>query len=287
MESMTRESVKRKGKRKIIDKHLLYSAAVQSVEADLDFFRGVYRRRRGRHFKLFREDFCGTAALACEFVRRGKDHRAWGVDLDRKTIDWGIKRYVPKLGAASERLELLCQDVLDGSSPAVDVVAALNFSYCTFKQRSILRDYFTKVRSSLRPGGMFFVDIFGGMEAICELEEDREVESCKAFDGTLIPDFTYIWEQVSYNPIDHNILCRIHFELEDGTEIRRAFTYDWRLWTIPEIREIMTEAGFESSDVYVEGWDEDDDDSDGVFRKRKRFENQDGWVAYVLGIVPE
>ena len=81
--------------------------------------------------------------------------------------------------------------------------------------------------------------------------------------------------------------CRIHFELEDGTTIRKAFSYDWRLWTIPEIRELMVEAGFEETDVYVEGWDEDEDDSDGVFRKRKQFENQSGWVAYVVGVVPD
>jgi len=266
----------KKRKKTIRDKHILYSAAVQSVDADMDFFRGVYRRKRGRHFKLFREDFCGTAALACEFISRGKEHRAWGVDLDRGTLDWGIEHYVPKLGDAADRLELLCQNVLEPSSPPVDVVAALNFSFCTFKQRSVLREYFAKVRASLLPGGMFFVDIFGGTEA-----------SCKAFDGTVVPDFTYIWEQVSYNPIDNHILCRIHFELEDGTRINRAFTYDWRLWTIPEIRELMAEAGFEATDVYVEGWDEDEDDSDGVFRKRKQFENQDGWVAYVVGVVPE
>ena len=36
-----------------------------------------------------------------------------------------------------------------------------------------------------------------------------------------------------------------------------------------------------------EGWDEEEDDSDGVFRKRKRFENQNGWVAYVVGVVPD
>jgi SAM-dependent methyltransferase len=276
-----------KRKKTILDKHILYSAAVQSVDADLDFFRGVYRRRRGRHFKLFREDFCGTAALACEFISRGKDHRAWGVDLDRKTLDWGIEHYHPKLGKAADRLELLCQNVLEPSSPPVDVVAALNFSFCTFKTRDVLRDYFAKVRASLLPGGMFFLDIFGGTEAICELEEDREVDSCKAFDGTVVPDFTYIWEQVSYNPINNHIVCRIHFELEDGTRINRAFTYDWRLWTIAEIRELMAEAGFEESDVYVEGWDDEDDESDGVFRKRKQFENQNGWVAYVVGVVPE
>ncbi len=48
------------------------------------------------------------------------------------------------------------------------------------------------------------------------------------------------------------------------------------------MRELLLEAGFVSTDVYVEGWDDDDDESDGVFRKRSYFENQEGWVAYVV-----
>ena len=51
----------------------------------------------------------------------------------------------------------------------------------------------------------------------------------------------------------------------------------------PELREILEEAGFAGSEVYVEGWDEESDDTDGIFRRRKRFENQAGWVAYVVG----
>jgi SAM-dependent methyltransferase len=262
---------------------VLYSAAVQSVEADLDFFRRVYKRKHGKPFRSLREDFCGTAMLACDWVRRGKKNRAWGIDLDRPTLDWGIGQYVSKLGPAAERLELLCEDVLEAQTPPVDLVAALNFSYCVFKQRSQLRDYFRKVRSALAPGGILVLDIFGGTEAVCEEIEERRIDACKGFDGKKIPAFTYVWEQASFNPVDHHIVCHIHFRLPGGRKMKRAFTYDWRLWTIPELREILEEAGFAGSEVYVEGWDEESDDTDGIFRRRKRFENQAGWVAYVVG----
>ena len=33
------------------------------------------------------------------------------------------------------------------------------------------------------------------------------------------------------------------------------------------------------------GWDDEEDDTDGIFRKRTYFENQAGWVAYVVGLV--
>jgi SAM-dependent methyltransferase len=266
------------------DKFLLYSAAVQSVDADIDFFRRIYRRKRGKHFRTLREDFCGTAALACDWVRRNKEHRAWGIDLDKKTLEWGRKRYVSSLGPAAERIELLNRNVLEVDSPKVDIVAALNFSYCVFKTREQLRDYFRVARRSLAPGGMFFVDIFGGTEAICEDRESRKITTSEAFDGTKVPTFKYIWDQARFNPVDHHILCYIHFKLADGTRIKRAFTYDWRLWTLPEIQELMLDAGFAGTEVYTEGWDEEADDTDGIFRRRKRFENQDGWVAYVVGL---
>jgi len=279
---------RKKGRKKtplVRDKHLLYTASVQSVEADLDFFSRVYRRKRGEPFRLLREDFCGTAVLACEWVRRGKHNRAVGVDLDSATLDWGLERYVPRLGRAADRLELVCDDVLNVTRPRVDLVAALNFSFCIFKTREELGRYFRLVRRSLRTEGMFVLDIFGGLDACVEDKENRRIPASDAFDGSRVPAFTYVWEQASYNPVDHHIVCHIHFKLRDGTKIRRAFTYDWRLWTLPELQEILLQSGFSEAEVYVEGWDEEEDDTDGIFRRRKRFENQSGWVAYVVGSV--
>jgi len=276
---------KRKSTKPIVrDRHLLYSASVQSAEADLDFFQRVYKRKRGKSFTTLREDFCGTALLACEFVKRNRRNRAIGIDLDRPTLDWGRKRYVPVLGKHADRLNLVEGDVLDPGHPKADVVAALNFSYNVFKTRDPLRDYFRAVRKAMVPGGIFFLDAFGGTGAMEEDEEDRKIPSSTAFDGTRVPKFTYVWEQAAFNPVNHDILCHIHFKLGDGTRIRRAFTYDWRFWTLPELQEVLIEAGFKATEVYVEGWDDEDDDTDGIFRRRKRFENQTGWVAYVVGL---
>ncbi len=284
-----KEKDKKKKKRKqakevVRDRHLLYSASVQSADADLDFFQRVYKRKRGKRFTTLREDFCGTALLACEFVKRGPRNRAIGIDLDRPTLDWGRGRYLPALGKAAERLTLIEGNVLDPGHPKAEVVAALNFSYSVFKTRDPLRGYFAAVRKALLPGGLFFLDAFGGTEAMDEDEEDRKIPSSTAFDGTKIPKFTYVWEQAAFNPVNHDILCHIHFKLADGARLRRAFTYDWRLWTLPELQELMLEAGFADAEVYVEGWDDEEDDTDGIFRRRKRFENQSGWVAYVVGL---
>ena len=52
------------------DKHWLYQHSVQNPEYEIQFMRRVYRKTRGRLPMRLREDFCGTAILACEWARR-------------------------------------------------------------------------------------------------------------------------------------------------------------------------------------------------------------------------
>ncbi|MCA9297734.1 MAG: hypothetical protein KDA28_01630, partial [Phycisphaerales bacterium] len=55
---------------KTADRHILYQESVQNVEAEIDFVDEQFRKRRGRHARRLREDFCGTANTSCEWVRR-------------------------------------------------------------------------------------------------------------------------------------------------------------------------------------------------------------------------
>lgn len=275
---------KRKAKRVIKDRHLLYSAAVQSVEADVDFVEETFEAKRGRKPVTLKEDFCGTAVLSCEWIGRNDERRAIGVDLDAATLQWSRENYVPKLGEAESRLTLLEKNVNDITEPKVDAVAAFNFSYGVFKTRAELLRYFKTARASLADDGILFIDSFGGQESVGELSEKRRIEPEKAWNGVEVPAFTYIWDQVRFNPVDHHILCKIHFKLADGTKLNEAFVYDWRLWTLPELQELMIEAGFKSTEVYIEGWDEEEDDTDGIFERQTYFENQEGWVAYVIAL---
>lgn len=291
-----------KNKKQIPDPHYLYEASVQGVETDLDFAVRIFKKKNGRDPNDLREDFCGTAALACEWVRRSPQHRAWGVDFDRPTLDWGLKHNVPNIGSARSergranarqrpkdaannpgRLELLCADVLKVKTPPVDLVMALNFSYCVFKTRDLLRTYFKQVRGVLKNDGLFVMDIYGGTEAVGTKLEPRKVEAFTAADGTKVPAFKYIWDQAEYNVIDHHVVNYIHFKIPTIGKIEKAFTYDWRLWTLPELQELLIEAGFKSAEVYLHDWTKNGE-SDDIYRRRTRYENALGWVAYVVGI---
>ena len=265
---------------KTVDHHMLYEAAVQNVDYDLDLCERIYRKLRGKHCSLLKEDFCGTAALCCEWVNRHSENKAWGVDLCSDTLAWGKKHHVSYLGNNSKRLSLINDNVLNVTHPKVDMVVAFNFSCFIFKQREELLAYFRSAYKSLRKDGVFILDVFGGTGSMDEKHDKQNIAKTARPDGLKVPKFTYGWEQAKFNCINHHITCYIHFKFADGSKIKKAFTYDWRLWTLPELQELLYEAGFSSVDVYLHGWDKDGD-SDETYRKRKHYDNAHGWVGYV------
>lgn len=254
------------------DRYKLYQRSVQDPGSDIEFFESVFEDRYARKPRDLREDFCGTALTACHWVRHHSDNRAWGIDFDPEPLAWGRKHNVSKLNPEQlSRLELIEGNVLDTKSPPVDILAAQNFSYCIFKTRDALRQYFEVARQGLKEQGLFLLDLFGGPDA------QRMVR-----DRTKFKRFTYIWDQKFYDAISSEILCHIHFNFSDGSKMKKAFTYDWRLWTVAEIRELLLEAGFSRADAYWEGPGEDGD-GDGVFTRKSSAENEDAWISYIVG----
>ena len=93
--------------------------------------------------------------------------------------------------------------------------------------------------------------------------------------------FTYVWDQGPVDAISHRTTRRIHFEFPDGSSKRNVFRYDWRVWTLPETKEALLEAGFRKVEVLWELYDKDGEGS-GIFRKVEKAKNDDSWVAYLL-----
>jgi len=255
------------------DRYVLYQQSVQSPESDARFFTRYFRKWAGRPLRVLREDFCGTALLCCEFVRMHKENIAIGVDLDSATLAWGQVHNLGRLPPPMrERVHLARANVLELRQPMVDAIAALNFSYSVFKTRREMGAYLEVTHASLAPGGMLFLDAWGGGDTQFLMKERRR-----------LPGFDYIWDQAAFDPITYGIVCRIHFEFRDGTRMRNAFIYDWRLWTLPELRELMTEAGFEDIHVLWEGTDRKTGKGNGVFRRVEKGGKEKAWVAYVVG----
>ncbi len=262
---------KLKGLASKADRHILYQEAVQEVEAEIDFINDTYEEIRGRKAKLLREDFCGTANTACEWIGRDENNRAFGVDLDTRVLDWGREHNLSALSKESlQRIELIEGNVLTTETPAVDIVLAMNFSYYLFLTRKEMLAYFKKVHNSLRPDGIFFMDSYGGYDCPRELEEERDCG-----------DFTYIWDQAKFDPLSSHMTCHIHFKFPDKSKMMNAFTYHWRLWTLPELKELLIEAGFSDCGIYWEGTDEDGE-GDGEYVLATEGDADAGWIAYIV-----
>ena len=258
-----------------IDRFELYEAAVQNVEQECALVDFLFRQIRGRTAKILREDFCGSASAACEWVRLRKSNVAFGIDIDAEVLAWGRKHRIESMKKTRrQRISLIQSDVLEVDTPPADVVVAFNFSYWVLRQRRQLLDYFRRVFDSLHDDGIFFLDAFGGPTSLAVVRERTRMDG-----------FDYVWHQASYEPVTGHMKTHIHFEFPDGSRIKKAFSYEWRVWTLPEILDLLEEAGF----VNVTTWFElRDDDGEGLgeWLPDPAGPNDPAWIANITAEKP-
>ncbi len=255
------------------DIYELYEHSVQNVENEIEFLQKTFKSLTGRTGHLFREDFCGTASASCEWVKQGPEFQAIGVDIDASVLEWGRKNRVAKLPLEDQaRVRLMESDVLTVETPKVDLLVAFNFSYWIFEERATMLRYMRTCRDALKDDGVLFMDMFGGPESF---EETKEKTKHKK------RGFTYIWHQAEFHPITNHMQCYIHFKFKDGSKIKKAFSYAWRLYTAPELRDLLLEAGFSNVTVYWEGEDEDGE-GNGEFTPDAKGEADLAWIAYIV-----
>ena len=259
---------------KEFDKYNYYLKSVQSPDTDVEFFDKSFKDLRKREAISLREDFCGTFSIACEWVKLNNKKQALGVDLDLEPIKYGKKTYFTKLNKDQQsRIQILHSNVMSPENPKADIISASNFSYFCFKTRAKLKDYFTKALNSIHQNGMFVVDCFGGTDTTKPVEEETEHEE----------GFSYFWDQDSFDPVTNFAQFYIHFQREGEEKRKQVFSYDWRMWSIPEIKDLMLEVGFKKVVVMWEGTDEDGE-GDGVFTTVEKGEDCESWIAYIIGL---
>lgn len=255
------------------DKYKLYLDSVQSPDSDAEFLYKTYKEIRKKTPVLFREDFCGSFALACEWVKLNRCNRAIGVDIDSEPIHYGRENWLKKLKPDQQkRLTILVSDVLKCKAPLADVIAAMNFSYYLFKKRNDLKKYFAACRKGLKRDGILIVDCVGG--PACQEPSEEKTKIGKSL--------IYYWEQESFDPVTNEAVFHIHFKRKGERKREHVFSYDWRMWTIPELREVMEDAGFKRTHVYWEGTTRSGT-GDGKFKRVGTGEDCDCWIAYVVG----
>ncbi len=266
----------------MLDRFDCYEICVQSPRHIVAFLRGVH----GNEPMVLREDFCGTAAVSrrwCEeAIRRGDGGRAAAVDLDPEVIDKARGLASPEMLAG--RLTLACADALSepeaparvgarqsmapndtssvrtpalaraSSSEGADIIFVGNFSIGYIKDRAGLVSYLSLCRKRLEAGmggfggGVFVCDLYGGASAFKAGGLERRHQSHGR------ESIRYSWQQEEVDSVCGMVTNSISFRVEvDGDVVRelpRAFVYQWRLWSLPELREAMVEAGFAKIEVH-------------------------------------
>jgi len=251
------------------EKYDLYESSVQNPEADVAFISKEFKAAKGRQAISLREDFCGTGAMACHWVKTDPSRKAFGIDLDVEPISYGLDHhYLTMPESAQKRMQYIKGNVLSRYDFKTDIVVAFNFSYFLFKERKTLVQYFKSVNDHLNADGMFFIDLFGGTETRKELVESNKFKSHK-----------YIWDCDSYNPLTAECKYYIHFE-KKGQRFEKVFQYDWRMWDAKELQDVLTDAGFKNVQTYWEGVDKDGS-GNGKFKKSFKAENCESWVTYI------
>lgn len=277
------------GKRKV-NRFDLYEMAVQSPEMEAQFLRAVH----GDSPEVLGEDFCGPASVARAWCAVDDRARAVAVDRDPGPLEHALalaRQRDASAGTAQivPRLKLLECDVSEVRERA-DVIAALNFAVCELHARRWLLSYLRASAFRLRAGGVFVADLYGGPDSLTPGTSEKAVPT---EGGTL----RYLWEQRTADPLSARVRNSIHFVLpgrssEKSRTVANAFEYDWRLWTVAELREALLEAGFHSTEVYTSYGDAVDSDGRLYVRPFATDEDpgdpddlDDNHVVYVVGRV--
>ncbi|TPX30743.1 hypothetical protein SmJEL517_g05761 [Synchytrium microbalum] len=204
------------------NKHELYAQSVQAVDTEVVNLIAM-RRQISSSLQTalsLREDFCGTAVLCHAWCSSFISRVAYGIDNDPAVISYA-RTHTLNGDDASSRVQLTLGSVTTPRHefktriPRVDIIAGLNYGICYFYTRKELLLYLTRCRDGLRNGG------------------------------------AYIFEQSPINPMTNLVAMKLHFSFSDGSQLRNAFGYDFRIWTIPEVREAMNDAGFRNIHVWM------------------------------------
>ena len=118
------------------------------------------------------------------------------------------------------------------------------------------------------------IDLMGGWEVMRPIVDRHETDWGKR-------KYTYIWRQKNFDPISHDAQFAIDFKFPDGRKQKDVFTYDWRIWMLPELRDLMSEAGFKKTFVYWEG-DDKNGEGTGEFSQVDKQENCEVWIGYLV-----
>ncbi|XP_031286011.1 uncharacterized protein LOC116144708 [Pistacia vera] len=167
---------------------------------------------------------------------------------------------------------------------ARDIVCAFNYSCCCLHKRADLVLYFKHALGALsKKGGIFVMDLYGGTSSEQKLRLQRR-----------FANFTYVWEQAEFDIVERKTRISLHFHLQkQQKKLRHAFSYSWRLWSLPEIKDCLEEAGFQSVHFWLREMPDTQENrstegfgvaQDAKYEEVRSFQQKDAWNAYIVAV---
>lgn len=257
-----------------ITRYDLYEWCVQSPEMQARFLRALH----GGRPRVMVEDFCGPASIARAWSLLGSGYAAHGVDRDAEPLTHALLR-ASEQRIPEGRFSVARADVLRTLCPkeGADVIAAFNFAVCELHDRRRLLSYLRRVRNRLKPKGIFACDVYGGVDSYSPGTSVRKIR-------TPVGRVEYTWQQRRADPLSGRVENAMHFRIGAARPLRNAFVYDWRLWSVPELLDALTETGFRSVQVHLSYGEAIDGSGNPVPTAAEPWsEAGDRYVAYVVG----
>ena len=132
----------------------LYTLAFQNPEKDMSLLRDAFMKQLKLMPVILREDFCGSFANCREWIHIQPQNVAIGIDIDPVLAKYAEATRLSMPDDESNRFSYIPGDVLDVTLPSGDIIAALNSSFCVFKQRQLFKHYLEKCFHSIDVVGM-------------------------------------------------------------------------------------------------------------------------------------
>lgn len=238
-----------------MDQHDCYELCVQSPRHVAPFLHALH----GGEPTVLREDFSAAAALSRRWIadglRAGTKRRAVAVDLDPDILARAAREN--EAAGMSDAIRLIqgdCTQLPVSPADACDIIFVGNFSIGYIHDRAALLRHLRASRDRLAlgnagfGGGILVCDTYSGPSAF------KEASITRTHPGRTRELVRYTWEQREADALTAMVTNVLHFQVEiDGEVVARfpdAFTYHWRLWSIPELREALLESGFTSTEVH-------------------------------------
>jgi SAM-dependent methyltransferase len=229
--------------------------------------------------KVLREDFSGSGALARAWAASHRSRSSIAVDIDPGVLALAVAQ--PKV----------TPEVVDAkrSKSRADIIAATNFPIGYQHSRAALLQYLKNAKKTLKPDGIFVCDLYGGRDAFSpgKIIQMLRAPATPPWRGELVE---YTFEQRAADPISGLVLDTLHFRAwkksnkskKPDLELRDAFVYHWRLWSLPELTDALREAGFRAVEVHDRLGDAVDSSGKLYLNPNKKDNPLDeNWVVYV------